>query len=68
MQPIRPALLLGFLLLAACGGAETATTASLQTQNAAQKQQQMEQLRQQIDQVNQQAQQRLQEQLDAAGQ
>ncbi|UYP29903.1 hypothetical protein OEG79_17915 [Pseudomonas sp. Z8(2022)] len=68
MQSIRPALLLGFLLLAACGGTETATTASLQAQNAAQKQQQMEQLKQQIDQLNQQAEQRLQEQLDTAGQ
>ncbi|WP_275545370.1 MULTISPECIES: hypothetical protein [unclassified Pseudomonas] len=68
MRPIRLALLFSPLLLAACGGPETATTATLQAQDAAQKQQQMAQLKQQIEQVNQQAQQRLQEQLDAAGQ
>jgi cell division protein FtsB len=49
------------LLLSACGLGETAATASLQTEQAAQLQQQAEQLKQQIEAANAQSNKRLEE-------
>jgi cell division protein FtsB len=49
------------LLLSACGLGETAATASLQAEQAAQLQQQAEQLKQQIDAANAQSNKRLEE-------
>jgi cell division protein FtsB len=49
------------LMLSACGLGETAATASLQAEQAAQLQQQAEQLKQQIDAANAQSNKRLEE-------
>ncbi|TIH07526.1 hypothetical protein [Pseudomonas leptonychotis] len=59
MRSLTAPLLATTLLLSACGLGETAATASLQAEQAAQLQQQAEQLKQQIEAANVQSQKRL---------
>jgi len=61
MRCLTATLLSTTLLLSACGLGETAATASLQAEQAAQLQQQTEQLKQQIEAANAQSQQRLEQ-------
>ncbi len=61
MHSLTALLLCTTLLLSACGLGETAATANLQAEQAAQLQQQAEQLKQQIEAANAQSQKRLEQ-------